>query len=330
MYRANISVIIPLYNKSIYISRAIHSVLAQTEQNFEIIVVDDGSTDNGADIVKEFADSRIMLIRQDNRGPGAARNRGIREAKGEYISFLDADDEWLPLFLEKGIEFLSVNKDIAAISYGYDTSISNSDKDTAYWYKKGVRNSTYAIDNETNVELVRSLVSFMCTCTIIVRKSCLIRYGGFYDKWKCLYGEDDYLWIKIILNEKIGISMEKLAVYHTEASNLNQILQGLHPIEPFLLDPSEIIEVCPLEKRELLNKILAIRAVQTSRHYAIFGFQKEAKNLLNRFCLNYKPKGYYRVRLFCELTYVLPLVRKVYRKVKYDLFGNNLKIYFKN
>jgi glycosyltransferase involved in cell wall biosynthesis len=318
MYRANISVIIPLYNKGLYISQAIHSVLAQTAQNFEIIVVDDGSTDNGADIVKEFADSRIMLIRQDNRGPGVARNRGIREAKGEYISFLDADDEWLPLFLEKGIEFLSVNKDIAAISCGYDTSISNSDKDTAYWYKKGVRNSTYDIDNETNVELVRSLVSFMCSCTIIVRKSCLIRYGGFYDKWKCLYGEDDYLWIKIILNEKIGISTEKLVIYHTEASQLNNNnLSGPHPVEPFLLDPLNIIEHCPLKKRDLLSKILAIRAIHTSIHYAKFGLRKEGEDLLNRYCMYFKPRKYYKAFLYSKLAPILPLLRVCYRKIKY-------------
>jgi glycosyltransferase involved in cell wall biosynthesis len=94
------SVVIPLYNRDTYIRRAVDSVLSQTVKTFELIVVDDGSTDRSAQIVKEYSDRRIRIVKQQNSGVSAARNRGISEAKADYIAFLDADDEWKPDFLE--------------------------------------------------------------------------------------------------------------------------------------------------------------------------------------------------------------------------------------
>lgn len=108
-----VSVIIPLYNKQRYIQRALDSVFAQTYKDYEVLVVDDGSTDNGADIVQRCNDSGVRLIRQANAGPGAARNRGIRESSGPCIAFLDADDEWLPAFLEVSMNHLQTQPDCA-------------------------------------------------------------------------------------------------------------------------------------------------------------------------------------------------------------------------
>lgn len=88
-----ISIIIPLYNKEAIVKRSIQSVLNQSFQDFELIIVDDGSTDNSVSIVKTIYDDRVTLIQQSNRGPSAARNTGTRYAKGEWIIFLDADDE---------------------------------------------------------------------------------------------------------------------------------------------------------------------------------------------------------------------------------------------
>ncbi len=97
-----VSVVIPTYNRAHLVGRAIQSVLNQTYQDFEIIVVDDGSTDNTEEVVKSFNDPRIRYLRHDqNRGGSAARNTGINMARGEYIAFQDSDDEWLPEKLEK-------------------------------------------------------------------------------------------------------------------------------------------------------------------------------------------------------------------------------------
>src|SRR6185312_7639068 len=93
-----VSVVLPLYNKAPFITRALDSIAAQTYRNFEAIIVDDGSTDGSGDIAASYPDPRFRVIRQTNAGPGAARNRGVDEAKGEVLAFLDADDEWLPGF----------------------------------------------------------------------------------------------------------------------------------------------------------------------------------------------------------------------------------------
>ncbi|MFC1828175.1 glycosyltransferase family 2 protein [Thermodesulfobacteriota bacterium] len=95
-----VTVVMPLYNKGAEVGRAIESVLGQTISDFELIVVNDGSTDNSLEIVRSINDSRIKIIDQENAGVSVARNRGIKEAKSDLIAFLDADDEWRPSFLE--------------------------------------------------------------------------------------------------------------------------------------------------------------------------------------------------------------------------------------
>lgn len=110
-----ISVIIPSYNSAKYISTAIDSVLTQTYQDFELIIIDDGSTDNTQEIIQSYKDSRITYIYQKNAGPAVARNNGIRIANGEYIAFLDADDYWQDKKLELQINKFKENKDLGFV-----------------------------------------------------------------------------------------------------------------------------------------------------------------------------------------------------------------------
>ena len=95
-----ISVVIPLYNKESSIAQSLKSVLSQEHDDFEVVIVDDGSTDGSVGVVEAIHDSRIRLIRQENGGPSKARNTGVKNAKGEWILFLDADDELEPGALE--------------------------------------------------------------------------------------------------------------------------------------------------------------------------------------------------------------------------------------
>ena len=108
-----VSVIIPTYNRSKYVTKAIDSVLAQTYRDFEIIVVDDGSTDNTKEVLKPYTD-RIKYLYQENTGVSAARNAGIRAAGGQWIAFLDSDDEWLPEKLSIQMDYLSRHNEIVA------------------------------------------------------------------------------------------------------------------------------------------------------------------------------------------------------------------------
>jgi glycosyltransferase involved in cell wall biosynthesis len=111
-----VSIIIPCYNASSYIKETINSVLTQTFQNFEILVINDGSTDDSSHIIKTIKDDRIHLIEQENHEVSFTRNKGIALAKGEYVVFLDADDLLHPSFLEKRVFSLSKSTAIACAS----------------------------------------------------------------------------------------------------------------------------------------------------------------------------------------------------------------------
>jgi glycosyltransferase involved in cell wall biosynthesis len=316
--RATVSVVIPLYNKGKYIERALSSVLSQTHQPLEVIVVDDGSTDDGPERVLKFNNPEIKLIRQENKGPGAARNVGLDRAKGKYIAFLDADDEWLPLFLERGIEhFSQVRETIATISFGYDEPTRDYAKLVRSWDARGVLDGVYELSAATVPSLAVSLLAYMSPWSTIAKTEIVKKYGGFFDRFRCVYGEDAYLWLKVLLNEKVGVSREKLVIFHSEASSLSNNLQGPPPIAPFLLDPSDIFNNCPIEKRELLKKMLAIRAKKAAIVYSLFGRRIEANDVLKRFCKDYRPKGYTKALIFCYFSPIIPYLRKLKQRLKY-------------
>lgn len=124
-----VSIITPCYNGSKYVAETIESVLAQTYQNWEMLIVDDGSKDNSAEIIRNYAekDTRIRLIQQPNGGSANARNHGIREAQGQYIALLDADDLWKPDFLAEQIAFMK-EKNTLCVYSSYERIDENSNK----------------------------------------------------------------------------------------------------------------------------------------------------------------------------------------------------------
>lgn len=107
-----LSVIIPVYNVEKYIAATVQSVLDQTFQDFELLIIDDESPDQSVEICQQFKDPRIKIIHQKNRGLGGARNKGIHQAQGDYIAFLDGDDKWLPQMIEKNIKYLEKHPDV--------------------------------------------------------------------------------------------------------------------------------------------------------------------------------------------------------------------------
>src|SRR5690554_3277529 len=156
------SVVIPLYNKELSISNTIQSVLDQTFQDFEIVIINDGSTDNSVKEVEKFDDKRIRLIHQDNQGVSAARNRGIEEARNEWIAFLDADDLWMISKLHKVQNIIKDNSNVEWIIHGYNVIRGNKKSFRSY-------NRTGFLD-DILYDLNKGLV--IQTSAVTVKKSC--------------------------------------------------------------------------------------------------------------------------------------------------------------
>src|SRR5215469_15961443 len=119
MTTPDFSIVVPLYNKASEISRCLSSALSQTYENFEIIVIDDGSTDGGDAIVRSFHDDRLRFLQQENRGLAETRNNGVRAARAAVIAFLDADDEWLPTHLEEIARLVRLHPQAGVYSAGF-------------------------------------------------------------------------------------------------------------------------------------------------------------------------------------------------------------------
>jgi hypothetical protein len=279
-----VSIIIPLYNKAPYIRRALDSALAQTFPDHEIIVVDDGSTDGSPEIVRAESDPRVRLITQPNAGPGLARNQGIAEAKGEYLAFLDADDEWLPAFLERSLALLeNYGPSVSSISSGY-VQLPGGLSMAPFWQRRGLGDGVYRLEEKTSPQFAVFLLAYLCPWNTVARADRVRHWGGFFRWGKCLYGEDSFLWLKFLLNETVAISLEPLVCFHTEASALSRNLGGPRPVEPILTHPDELYAVCPDPLRGLLTRVLAIRALKTACMLGYWGRWRQARALLRRFC----------------------------------------------
>jgi len=174
-----VSVIIPTYNRRNLLGRAINSVLNQNYQDFELIIVDDGSTDNTVKLVKSFNYEIIKYIRHDkNRGVSAARNTGIRVAKGDYIAFQDSDDEWMPEKLERQIRAFETASPVIGIVYTGRYRIINNQKDYAPPTKLTPR------DGDLSCRLLRA--PWMPPQATLVKRECFKRVGMFNERFRAL------------------------------------------------------------------------------------------------------------------------------------------------
>lgn len=160
-----ISVIIPLYNKELIIEKSLHSVLSQDYDDFEVVIVNDGSTDKSAEIVKSIDDPRIRLIEQENGGPSKARNTGVKNAKGDWIVFLDADDEFLPGALKKFCNLIQNHPNVGMFGCSY---ITNDGKNVIEPYKimDGYYTNCYKV-------FVTAMYNYRTGCTIVKREIAL-------------------------------------------------------------------------------------------------------------------------------------------------------------
>jgi glycosyltransferase involved in cell wall biosynthesis len=182
-----VSVIIPTFNSAGYLVQAIQSVLAQTYQEFEIIVVDDASTDHTEEALRPFA-NRICYVRQERGGPSVARNRGILQARGELIAFLDADDLWRPTKLARQVEYLNHHPEVCLVYTDFTRGPQPGSNNESRLQVFKPRDSAHAFHGllEEN---------FIATPTVMVRRSALARSGLFDPK---LRGSEDIdLWLRL-------------------------------------------------------------------------------------------------------------------------------------
>lgn len=232
-----VSVLIPTYNRAKYIRDAIDSVLRQTFTDFEVIVVDDGSTDNTREIVTGYTDPRVKYIYQENSGVSTARNNGIKISNAEYIAFLDSDDMYLEDMLEKSVRILDEHPEV-----GYSYGQSNIMREGVGVYR--TRTSPFHSHSTVvgSVEQVRELLfhSPITTSTFIGRCHCIEETGGFHPElWTC---QDYHLFVKLA-KRCSGYYIAKPLInfrYHEENQLHRQMKPGKEKAFPLIL--SEVFD----------------------------------------------------------------------------------------
>lgn len=219
-----VSVIIPTHNRSGCLKLAIASVLNQTYQDFEIIVVDDASNDNTVEIVETFNEERIKYIRHEKcKGPAGARNTGVKNASGKYVAFLDDDDEWLPqkLFLQVDVLDHS-SRQIAGVYSGFLRIDKRSRKtiDRVIPTKRG--------------DIFQDMLLGNCigTSTILLKKECFERVGLFDESM--LFCEDYDLWVRISKQFQFEYIKEPLVNYSVQensySTNYERVIMGIETL----------------------------------------------------------------------------------------------------
>lgn len=207
-----VSVIIPCYNSAAHITDAINSVFAQDYPNIEVIVVDDGSTDNSIDILRQFGD-KIVVQQQANQGPAAARNAGMRLAKGEFIAFIDSDDLWLPGKLTAQISYLQQHPKVGLCYCGWailhdGTSLEQIAAQLADAPKAETLENAY-YSGWLYLKLLKE--SVIHTITAVIRKDVIDTIGMFNTDYRI--GEDHDLWLRISQQYQMVKLSHTYAVY---------------------------------------------------------------------------------------------------------------------
>jgi glycosyltransferase involved in cell wall biosynthesis len=300
-----ISVVIPLYNKADYIIKCLQSVLDQTFREFELIIVDDGSTDNSLEVVNNFlsaksADTKphqhnlplggCKIIHQKNSGVSIARNCGVKVANYDYIAFLDADDWWDYKFLEE-MNSLILNYPVAAI-YG----------SRYYW----VKNRKHSISKNHEPDNFRGYLDYfeaythkwwmpLTSISIVIRKNVFLNLGGFKEELR--FGEDFDLWIRIALNYKIAYSNKALSFYNQDVDQKKRALgkeKHWQPHEHYIFNLDYLSK--EEDNNSNLKKLLDGLRVRSLLKYYINEWNKpEVNRILSKVDFNDQPAYFRRI-----------------------------------
>lgn len=254
--RPEVSVIIPTYNRAHLIGRAIQSVLDQTYQDFEIIVVDDASTDETEEVVKSFADDRINYTRhQKNKGGGASRNTGIKVAKGKFIAFLDSDDEWLAEKLKKQIGRFKISSNKVGVIYSGYCTVSGKTQEL-------VARVIPSLRGNLSVNFLKGC--YVLNSTSVVRRDCF-RKAGFFDETLLSCQEWD-IWIRVSRHYEFDFVPDILVKYYFHetqiSTDLNAKIRGREAlIRKYQVNISKYPSVLSLHLN-VLGKLYCIKGDQ--------------------------------------------------------------------
>lgn len=207
------SIIIPLYNKEHFIKETINSVLQQTYQHYEIIVVDDGSTDNSLKVAKDIKDDRISIYPKQNEGVSIARNVGAAKAKYNYLIFLDGDDVWQSDFLENMVSLVNKYPQVSLYATATKWKVGNNVTTVNY---KGFKQD--GIIHDYCWETFRHRKTYLCvTGAVCVTKEIFDKVGGFPPKVR--KGEDIDTWLRILCHTDMAFSNDAYFTYNVESEN---------------------------------------------------------------------------------------------------------------
>lgn len=270
-----ITVVIPLYNKEPHISKTLESVLRQTTPASDIVVVDDGSEDQGAAVVTRFADQGVRLIQQANQGESVARNTGIVAANTPYIAFLDADDWWMPEHLAELTELIEDHPNADMFS----TSHLIRREGQTYRAKRTLPEGWRGELSNFFDQYAQGL-SIINSSTACVRRSAMLAIGGFPVGVK--RGPDVITWINLALNGRVAHVNVTTAVYNQEAVNRTNTLREQEPpgslqyLSSLISDPRVGVEK-KTSLRKLFNKI----AFYTAAGFCLEGDKAGARKILS-------------------------------------------------
>ena len=207
MRSPRVSVIVGVYNKTRHVGECLRSVLTQTRPDFELLVVDDASTDGSLAEVRKISDERIRIVQMPrNSGhPGVPRNRGIHLAQGEYLAFLDADDVWMPDKLEKQVAYMDRHPEFA-ITHTRCLVVDGEGREM--YLRHG---GNYPLPGDVFADLMRHC--FICTSTVMLRKELTDRIGGFSEEPCFKSGQDYEFFVRCARNGPVGMPEGVLAKY---------------------------------------------------------------------------------------------------------------------
>jgi len=209
------SVVIPLYNKERSIRSTIESVLSQTYPNFELIIVNDGSTDNSLQVVQSFNDSRIIIYNKPNGGVSSARNLGIQQSKNDYVVFLDADDFWFPFCLDEFCRLINAFPDAEVFCTNYNMTGKNlKGSDRIYLVDDYYYTSAYF--------LAKWSIPIMLTGCLAIKRNLFAEVGDFNEN--ITHGEDVDMWQRLANRYKLAKSEKVTTIYRTETENRASLL----------------------------------------------------------------------------------------------------------